>query len=108
MTGLLNRIKTLVAANRYRVRIHAVRHMIEEGFDEESLLASLGGKSRILENYAAEMRCLVLGHFISVEDIRMPLHIVCDYSDRGCVDLVTAYVPQKPWWVTPSRRGRLT
>jgi hypothetical protein len=30
---VLERIRTLVGARRYRVRLHAVRHMIEEGFD---------------------------------------------------------------------------
>jgi hypothetical protein len=29
---LLTEIKRIVGAGRYRVRIHAVRHMIEEGF----------------------------------------------------------------------------
>jgi len=29
---LIATIKTLVDAGRYRVKIHAVRHMIEEGF----------------------------------------------------------------------------
>ena len=35
-----------------------------------------------------------------------PLHIVYDYSNDEVVDIVTAYIPQKPWWETPSRRGR--
>jgi hypothetical protein len=65
--GLLEKIKASVSARRYRVRIHAVRHMIEEGFDEESLLEALGKKSRIFEDYPAEMRCLVLGYFESGE-----------------------------------------
>jgi hypothetical protein len=105
---LLGRIKALVGAKRYRVRIHAVRHMIEEGFDEENLLQALAGKSRILEDYPTELRCLILGSFTSGEGVRTPLHIVCDYSDRRRVDIVTAYLPQKPWWVTPRKRGRLT
>ena len=105
---MLERIKALVGAKRYPVRIHAVRHMIEEGFDEENLLQALGGKSRILEDYVAEMRCLVLGYFASGEDLRTAVHIVCDYSDRRRVDIVTAYLPRKPWWVTPRKRGRLT
>ena len=106
--GLLEKIKASVGAKRYRVRIHAVRHMIEEGFDEENLLEALGGKSRIVEDYPAEMRCLVLGYFTSGEKLRTPLHIVCDYSDRRQVEIVTAYLPQKPWWANPRKRGRLT
>jgi hypothetical protein len=32
---LLDRIKRLVSEKHYRVKIHAVRHMIEEGFSEK-------------------------------------------------------------------------
>ncbi len=45
--GLLATIKSLVSANRYRLRLHAVRHMIEEGFDEENVLEAIAGRSRI-------------------------------------------------------------
>jgi hypothetical protein len=34
------------------------------------------------------------------------LHVVCDLSDEEVLDIVTAYIPQPPWWVTPSRRGQ--
>jgi hypothetical protein len=106
--GLLARIKALVSARRYRIRLHAVRHMIEEGFDEDNLLEAMAGRSRILENYPNEGRCLILGHFAGGEKSRAPIHVVCDYSSPRSVDIVTAYLPQRPWWLTPSKRGRLT
>jgi hypothetical protein len=34
----IGQIRRFVAANQYRVRLHAVRHMIEEGFDEDQLV----------------------------------------------------------------------
>ncbi len=103
---LLEHIKALVGAKRYRVRIHAVRHMIEEGFSEEHLLEALFGKSRVLEDYPDESRCLVLGYFSMDEKLRSPLHIACNYSNDEVIDFITAYIPQKPWWQTPARRGR--
>ena len=103
---LLESIKELVRANRYRVRIHAVRHMIEEGFSEDSLLEAIAGRCKVLENYLDESRCLILGYFSMDDKIRSPLHIVCDYSNDEVVDFITAYIPQKPWWQTPTRRGR--
>jgi hypothetical protein len=106
--GLLARIKALVSAKRYRIRIHAVRHMIEEGFDEDNLLEALAGRSRILEDYPNEGRCLILGYFDVGEKSRASLHVICDYSSTRLTDIVTAYLPQKPWWITPSKRGRLT
>ena len=41
-----------------------------------------------------------------IDNVSSPLHIVYDYSNDEVVDIVTAYIPQKPWWETPSRRGR--
>lgn len=102
----LERIGRLVGASRYRVRIHAVRHMIEEGFSEGDITGALIGKSKIVENYPDESRCLILGYFNFSGGARSPLHIVCDYSSESSVDIITAYIPQKPWWTTPTRRGR--
>jgi hypothetical protein len=82
--------------------------MIEEGFDEDNLLEALAGRSRILEDYPNEGRCLILGYFAVGEESRAPLHVVCDYSSRRLVDIATAYLPQRPWWITPRKRGRLT
>ena len=103
----LENIKKLVDAKKYRIRLHAVRHMIEEGFDERDLLEALGGKSRILEHYQSEMRCLILGYFALTDRLRIP-SLVRDYSNPRLVDIITAYVPQKTWWITPAKRGRLT
>jgi hypothetical protein len=88
--GLLERIKALIRARKYRIRLHAVRHMIEEGFDEEGLLEALEGESRILETYPSEMRCLIVGRFAVSERVRQPIHVVCDYSTPG-------------WWISSPR-----
>ncbi len=104
---LLEKIRALVLAAKYRIRLHVVRHMIEEGFDEGNLVEAVARESRILEIYPDEMRCLLLGYFKISEKVRQPLHVVYDYSNSKVVDIVTAYLPQKPWWITPSKRGRL-
>ncbi len=101
----LTKIQSLVAQRQYSVKSHAVRHMLEEGFDERSLVeAVVDGK--ILEEYPDNQRCLVLGHFQLTPQTVCPLHVVCDYSDRWWLDIVTAYIPQKPEWETPWRRGK--
>ena len=104
--GLLSIIKRQVLAGRYRVRIHAVRHMIEEGFSEKNMVEALLGESSVLELYEEEKRCLILGHFLWNERKKSALHVVCDYSNKNIIDLVTAYVPQRPWWISPVKRGR--
>lgn len=98
-------VQSLVAAGSYRVRMHAVRHMIEEGFDEELLLAAIAGRLRVLEEYPEENRCLLVGHMHFTPTAPCPVHIVCDLSHPEMVDIVTAYTPQRPWWEGPTRRG---
>lgn len=102
---LLDRIKGLVGNRHYRVKIHAVRHMIEEGFSEKYMVDAILGDSKIIELYNEDERCLILGQFLWNGLVRSWLHIVCDYSNEKIIDVVTAYVPQKPWWISPTRRG---
>lgn len=102
---ILDLIKDLVREKRFRVRIHAVRHMIEEGFTESDVAEALTRKSRILEQYPDEERCLILGYY-RTDSVEVPLHVVCDYSKSAVLDIITAYTPQKPWWVTPARRAK--
>lgn len=98
-------IQLLVQKGKYSVKSHAVRHMLEEGFDEQQCIeALLDGKE--IEVYPDECRCLILGHFHFTPKSLSPLHIVCDYSDPTEIDIVTAYIPQKPEWETPWKRGR--
>jgi hypothetical protein len=107
---LLERIAALARFRRYRLRLHAVRHMLEEGFDEGNIIEVLTGRGRkILEEYPEQQRCLgclALGSCAIGRNTRIHLHVVCDLSDEEVLDIVTAYIPQPPWWVTPSRRGQ--
>ena len=104
---LLEDIKRLIKCEKYRIRIHAIRHMIEEGFNEEDIVEAITGRSKILENYPDEFRCLVLGRFHFTDRTISPLHIVCEYPRHDLVDIVTAYVPQRPWWINPIKRGKI-
>ena len=102
----LRGIRTLVAQERYRIRIHAVRHMIKEGFSESDIVEVLRS-GQLLENYGEEARCVLVGSFAISGQSVSPLHVLCDYSNDNAVDIVTAYIPQKPWWQTETKRGRI-
>ena len=103
----LDRIAALARFRRYRLRLHAVRHMLEEGFEENHIIEALTGRgNRVLEYYPDQQRCLVLGTCAIGPKTRLHLHVVCDYSNPEVLDIVTAYVPQLPWWVSPTRRGK--
>jgi len=49
----LHTIRALIEQKRYRIRIHAVQHMIKEGFTEDDIV-SVMQSGRILENYHEE------------------------------------------------------
>jgi hypothetical protein len=104
-TYSIAQIQTLVQAGQYRLRLHTVRHMIEEGFDENHLLEAVSGKLRVIEEYPDVSRYLVLGYFNFTPKARSPLHLVCDLSNPDILDVVTAYIPQRPWWMGPTQRG---
>jgi hypothetical protein len=80
--------------------------MIEEGFDEGQLREALQGRIVVLEEYPDECRCLVLGRFHFTATTTSALHVLCDLSGEAVLDIVTAYIPQRPWWVSPTQRGR--
>ena len=103
---LLDRIKKLAGEGRYRLKIHAVRHMIEEGFSEKDVITAILRESKIIERYDEDKRCLILGYFLWDDKIKSSIHIVCDYSSKKVIDIVTAYIPQKPWWISPTKRGK--
>ena len=48
---LIAKIKKLVGEGRYRIKSHAVRHMIDEGFSESDIIAAILGGNRIIEMY---------------------------------------------------------
>jgi len=52
---------------------------------------------------------LIEGQFHVSENIKEHLHIVVDYwSESGqidCVDIIMAYIPQRPFWETPYKMG---
>lgn len=74
------RIQELVRARHYRIGLHAVRHMVEEGFDENQLLEAVRGKLRIVEEYPEESRYLMLGYFHFTLKTISPLHLLGDLS----------------------------
>ena len=96
----------LVEQKKYRIRIHAVQHMIKEGFNEDDILEVLRS-GRLLEEYQDESRCLIFGYFTAAGSRAIALHVLCDHSNKDAVDIVTAYIPQKPWWLTETKRGRI-
>ena len=74
----LKELSGLLYQEDITIRIHAVRHMIEEGFNETNVVEALKGKSKIIEDYSDDCRCLILGNFHFPKGATSTLHIVCE------------------------------
>lgn len=99
----IEEVRDLVRSLSYTVRSHVIRHMLEEGFEKNHCIEALLN-GRIIEDYSSENRCLIVGRFTWSEGITDHLHVVVDYGDHDWLDLVTAYIPRPPAWITPDRR----
>jgi len=105
---LLKNIQRQIQKKNYALRPHAVSHMLAEGFSERCIVEAMEN-GKIIENYFAEDRCLIAGFFQISEKTRESLHVVDFWSESNqieWVDIVTAYIPRRPFWQTPHIRGK--
>lgn len=80
---------------RYRLGPHVAKHMLQEGFTELDVLKALEW-GRELAIYPEDGRMLVLGYMVFPPRLRLPLHVVLDYTPPRRVDIVTAFIPKEP------------
>jgi len=96
--GRIRRLESLlehIEAGRYRLGPHVARHMLQEGFTERDLLAALRW-GRELAVYPEDERMLVLGYMVFGPRLKLPLHVVLEYARPRWVDVVTAFIPDRP------------
>lgn len=86
-------LQPLVEQGHYRVGPHALRHASCEGFAEKDMVAAaLYGQE--LTRYLEDERLLALGYIYVSPVVRIPLHVVLEYTRPRRVDFVTAYIPE--------------
>jgi hypothetical protein len=91
----LAELRPLFREGRYRIAPHAVRHAACEGFTERDMVAAaLYGRE--LLRYIQDERMLVLGYIRPSSMVSIPLHVVLEYTKPRWVDIVTAFIPEKP------------
>lgn len=98
----LDELRPLIWEGRYTLKSHAARHAIAEGFTELDIVRTLE-TGRELAIYPEDARMLVLG-YITVGQLRIPLHVVVDYSPHRWLDVVTAFIPEHPYRVMSRER----
>jgi hypothetical protein len=101
----LEAVRLQVQHGNYAVRPHAMQHAVKEGFSVRDMVhAVLHGL--LVEEYPERQRGLVYADIL-VEDVIIPLHVVCEHRRRDePVDFVTAYIAAGEEWETPTRRKR--
>jgi hypothetical protein len=99
--GITMRPASLI--DRYAVKCHAARHARAEGFTETDMVHVLEN-GRELAVYPEDSRMLVLGYITFSPQLRIPLHVVVDYSGYRWLDIVTAYIPDQPYRVVSRER----
>lgn len=99
----IEELRRLVRSGRYAIKPHAVRHAIAEGFTERDIIAAVMF-GRTLAVYPLDERMLVLGYISLPRRIRIPLHVVLEYSETAFVDVVTAFIPAEPYRVVSRAR----
>ncbi len=98
---VLSDLQPLVREGRYRIGNHAAKHATCEGFTETDIVQTVL-YGRELMRYWEDQRLLVLGYLPVSAAVRIPLHVVVEYSAHRWVDVVTAFIPHDPHRV-PSR-----
>ncbi len=96
-------LQELIWHGRYSVKSHAARHARAEGFTETDMIHVLE-HGRELAVYPEDKRMLVLGYISFSPQLRIPLHVVVDYSPYRWLDIVTAYIPDQPYRVVSRER----
>jgi len=99
----LEELRPLLWEGRYTVKSHANRHAISEGFTEFDIVQTLE-RGRELAVYPEDSRMLVLGYITVSPQLRIPLHVVVDYSPYRWLDVVTAFIPENPYRVMSRER----
>jgi hypothetical protein len=94
-------IREYVEGDRYEFYRHALTEARKDGAEPEDVVyVLLTGK--VIEEYPKRERILVYGRMKN----KVPLHVVCDFSDEDVMYIPTVYIPSKRDWTKYQVRKR--
>ena len=101
--AVLARLRAQAAADNIELTTHARRQMANKQISYDEVREAIAS-GQLLENYPSHHRgacCLLYG---DTQEAR-PVHVVCSTTTPSLI-MITAYEPEPPKWITPTRRGR--
>lgn len=101
----IEQLQKRIKRGKYLVKSHAVQHALKEGFERKHMVDAIVN-GQIIEEYALEKRSLVCAEVTIADNLKIYLHIVCEYADPIYLEIVTAYIPDKRLWEVPPLRRR--
>jgi hypothetical protein len=94
-------IRSFIQNESYEFYNHAITEAKKDGVEPEDVVyVLLTGK--IIERYAMRYRVLVNGTMLN----GLPLHVVCDYSDKEVMYIPTVYIPSDDEWINNYQRRK--
>ncbi|MBC8232793.1 DUF4258 domain-containing protein [bacterium] len=97
----IENIRDFVRHEDYEFYSHAITEAKKDGVEPEDVVyVLLTGK--IIERYSKRRRVLVYGTMLN----GLPLHVVCDYSDKDIMYIPTVYIPSDEEWTNNYQRRK--
>jgi hypothetical protein len=94
-------IRRFIENEKYEYYSHAITEAKKDGIEPEDIIyVLLIGK--IIERYPERDRVLVYGEMSN----KLPLHVVCDYSDDDLIYIPTVYIPSREEWTHNYQRRK--
>jgi len=99
----ISEIQKCLRLDKYEISYHAEKERYAENISLEAIKEAIFN-GEVLEDYPDDRRgpsCLILGLVNNG-----PLHVVCGYSAKQWMRIITVYIPQRPKWVNERTRSR--
>jgi hypothetical protein len=94
-------IRHFIENEKFEYYSHAITEAKKDGVEPVDIVyVLLIGK--IIERYPERDRVLVYGEMSN----KLPLHIVCDYSDEDLIYITTVYIPSREEWTHNFQRRK--
>lgn len=86
-------IERFITSETYEYYTHAITEAKKDGIEPSDIVFVLL-TGQIIERYPERQRVLIYGEMTN----GLPLHVICDYSDKEIIYIITVYIPSREEW----------